>query len=707
MTRWQNWLRALIAMFAVGFAIFLYVAIRGGTPPRRNIPAAGRVDGTAIGEATKGTLQTLGAFKEKYSVDYDTWLAYPDGRLKLTGVRVKVPPRDGRSFLLKGNEAEIGPNQEQLVTRGSVEWTSDDGLMAQTEEATFNQKEGVLRAPRHFYFKRNRLSGSSTGMTYDQGRDLLWMLENAVLKMAPSTADGTLTTIDAGGASLDRRDHVARYERGFKLISGTRLLSSDTATALLTEDDASVTSLEMRGTSRISGLGEGAGAVRGMQADDVNLEFAEDGRTLLGATLSRNAAADLSDASAGGRRITADWIDIRLLPDGETVSALTARDNVTLTIPAGPDQPARVITAATLASKGQPGKGLTSAKFVGNVVYVETRQAASGPVARKVTGQVLDLATQPGLGDIDEARFAGAVRFGEDQLRSSSGTARYLVKRGVVELEGIDETTKLMPRVSDGQVTIDAQRIEMTVDKRQVNASRDVRSVMVPASAKGQGGEVHRAAMLKPDQPVYATASQLAYDGARHLAVYTKDARLWQGDTAISGDTVTVDDANGDLSAKGRVRSTLMLEQTDPATKRVDRMSSIAVAELMQYQDAQRRATYTTNAHASGPQGDLHADRIELYLKPSGNELERVEAYTSVSTRDALRFATGDRLTYFADKGTYLMLGVPVVVCEGMRETVGRVLKFSKDSNTITVEGNEEFRTVTTSGAKCGEPRKH
>jgi hypothetical protein len=42
-----------------------------------------------------------------------------------------------------------------------------------------------------------------------------------------------------------------------------------------------------------------------------------------------------------------------------------------------------------------------------------------------------------------------------------------------------------------------------------------------------------------------------------------------------------------------------------------------------------------------------------------------------------------------------------------MRETVGRVLKFSKDSNTITVEGNEEFRTVTTSGAKCGEPRKH
>jgi len=706
MTRWQQWLRAAIAVFGVGFAVILFFAIRGAKHPVGTARTVDRVDRTALAEATKGTVRSLGAQTEKWTVEFDHSLAYEDGRQKLTGVRAVVPQRDGRSFRVKGHEAEIGPNQEQLVMRGAIEWTSNDGFVARTEEASFNQKEGVLRTPLHFYFRRNRLSGSSTGMTYDQNRDVIWFLESAVLKMASQKADGTLTTIDAGAASLARRDHYARFERGFKLISGARVLESDTATAYLTDDDAMVTSLEMRGNSRISGLGEGAGAVTGMQADDVNLEFADDGRTLQGATLSRNAAVDMMDVSAGGRRITADWIDVRLSADGSTVSGLTARDNMTLTLPASKEEPARVITAGTLTSKGDPGKGLTSAKLVGNVVYRETRQAASGPVVRQVTGRVLDLATAPGLGDIDEAKFAGAVRFDEAQLHSSSELARYLVKRSVVELGGNDEPTGRMPRVTDGQVTIDARKIEMTVDKRQVNATQDVRSVMMPASTKGLAATVHRAAMLKQDQPVYATANQLAYDGLTHLAVYTKVARLWQGDTAISGDTITVDDAGGNLSSKGSVRSTLMLEQTDPKTKRVDRMSSIAVADTMNYEDAHRRATYSIKAHASGPQGDLHADKIEMYLKVSGSELDRVEAYANVSTQDASRFATGDRLTYFADEGRYLMLGAPVTVCADFRETIGRTLTFFKSTNTITVDGNEEFRTQMKSGSKCGEPRK-
>ena len=42
----------------------------------------------------------------------------------------------------------------------------------------------------------------------------------------------------------------------------------------------------MRGQSRITGVGEGAGALRGMEADDINLEFAGDGKTLAGATLA-------------------------------------------------------------------------------------------------------------------------------------------------------------------------------------------------------------------------------------------------------------------------------------------------------------------------------------------------------------------------------------------------------------------------------------
>ena len=142
--------------------------------------------------------------------------------------------------------------------------------------------------------------------------------------------------------------------------------------------------------------------------------------------------------------------------------------------------------------------------------YREIRELATGRVIRRVSGRELDLTTQPGLGDVDEAKFAGVVRFSEDQLRASSGTARYLVKQGPVELDGIDDSTGLMPQVTDGQVSIDARKIGMVVDTRQVTATGEVRSVMVPASTKGPAGTVHRAAMLKQDQPVLATAGRLA-----------------------------------------------------------------------------------------------------------------------------------------------------------------------------------------------------
>jgi lipopolysaccharide export system protein LptA len=706
MTRWQKGLRAAIAMFGVGFAAVLFFTIRGSkisTAPPRGV---GRIDTSATAEATRGSVRSLTAQSEKYKIDFDHSLSYPDGRQKLTGVHAFVPQRDGRDFKLTGKEAEVGPNQEQFVIRGAVELTASDGLVAQTEEATFNRSEGIIRTPERFVFRRQRVSGSSMGMAFDQNRNIIWLMANAALKMAPEKRDGVMTTIDAGMASLARLDHYSRFEGGFKLVSGTRTLESDTATAYLTDDDAKVTSLEMRGNSRISGLGEGAGAVKGMQADDVNLEFADDGRTLLGATLSRNASVDMLDAAAGGRRITADWIDIRLSPDGSTVSALTARDHMTLTLPASKDEPARVITAGSLASKGEPGKGLTSAKFVGDVVYAETRQAAAGPVVRRVTGKTLDLLTQPGLGDIDEAKFAGSIRFDEDQLRAAAATARYLVRKSAVELEGIDEATGRMPRVSDGQVTIDAKKIDMTVDSRKIGAQGDVRSAMVAATTKGNAPGLHRAAMLKQDQPVYATADQLAYDGLKHQAVYTKDARLWQGDTAISGDAITVDDAAGNLSSTGNVRSILMFEQTDPKTKKVDRTPSISVSDAMTYEDAMRRMTYTANAHASGPQGDLHAEKIEMYLKSTGNELERVEAYTKVVTLDASRYATGDRLTYFAEGARYVMSGAPAKVCADLRETTGWKLGFSRNSNTITVDGNEENRTMMKTVTACGEPPK-
>jgi lipopolysaccharide export system protein LptA len=550
-------------------------------------------------------------------------------------------------------------------------------------------------------------------MTYDKGRASIAMLDKAVMALAPETPEDPRVDITSGSAYFARADHYVRYERGFTLVSGGRTLSSALATAYLTEDGSRVETLEMRGQSRITGVGDGAGALRAMEADDINLEFAGDGKTLAGATLASGrpgrATIDLAAEGGGARRIVGQWVDVRFAPDGSTVNGLTVRESVQLTLPATPKEPPRTISSATLTAKAEGGMSLNAARFVDNVEY---RESPPGGTPRVVRARTLDAATAPGLGAMTDARFSGAVRFEEGQTRGASGQARYLVDRGRIELDGVDQTTGQSPRVSDGRVAIDAAHIELTTEPRRITAKRDVRSVMLPAAKEtaGAAGEVHRAGMLEKDQPVYATAAGLDYDSTARVAVYTAEApaqaRLWQGDTTIQADRLTVDDATGNLAGKGKVATALIIEDKDEKTGKRERTTSIGSADDFLYEDGPRKATYTGAAHVSGPQGDLKASRIELFLAAEANELERVEAYTTVTLNDATRNVAGDRLTYTADEGRYLVVGSPVKILADCRETTGRTLTFFRSTNNITVEPNDEFRTQVKSIPNCVVPER-
>ena len=124
----------------------------------------------------------------------------------------------------------------------------------------------------------------------------------------------------------------------------------------------------------------------------------------------------------------------------------------------------------------------------------------------------------------------------------------------------------------------------------------------------------------------------------------------------------------------------------------------------MHYEDAMHRATYTTNAHVNGPQGDLRAVKIELYLVPGGGSLERAEAYEEVNLRSDARTATGARMTYFAKDERYLMTGAPVrTVDEECRETTGKTLTFYRSTDTVSVDGNQELRTLSRNGGTCSQ----
>jgi lipopolysaccharide export system protein LptA len=283
--------------------------------------------------------------------------------------------------------------------------------------------------------------------------------------------------------------------------------------------------------------------------------------------------------------------------------------------------------------------------------------------------------------------------------------------------------------VADDRITIDAQTIAIGLEGRQMSAKGTVKSTLRPrppaAIAAADEGETGRIpGLLKQDQPANVNAATLEYAGAAGKATYTGDAALWQGETSVRADTIVIDQQSGDLIATGSARATIALETGN----------SIGRAHEIRYEDARHALVYAPPPPApvptgtsggrgttalptapapqpqlSGPQGDLRADLVEVFLAAGGGKLERLEASANVTMQidpgtPTRRTATGGHLTYRAATEQYDMVGTaasPVKVVESCREITGKTLTFYKSTDRISVDGNEEIRTETKSGGPC------
>ena len=732
MTPWQK--RARLVMAGVGLSVVIIVAltVRDRQPAPQN-EAVTRVDPNAVAESAGGRTVQASGTRVPGVLDYERSLTYADGTSRLIGPKLTTT-RNGQPFIVTGKEAALGQDQAHVTITGDVKLTSGDGLNVAAGEAAYDRTDGIVRAPGPVSFAKGTLSGTAVGMTYDEKADILSLLDRAVVKVAPGKDTGGGADITAGSAVYARRDKHMRFEGSVRLLRDGRAVEADTATAFLSGDESRLERMELRGSSRITMAGAPDGALREMAARDMDLAYAEDGETLERAVLKGSGAIVM--AGTAGRRIAGDLVDIAFGADGE-VTALTAREQVQLTMPAHRDTPERIIRSAVMQGKGAPGQGLTSALFSGGV---EFREAPAGGALRVARARTLDLAMAPGTGVIEEARFAGSTRFEEGTLRASAADGRYRIGDGLLELTGSEGDRD--PRVQDDRITVDAKRINLTFAGPLLVATAEVRSVMQPAAEKRpeQPAPAPSAAapppspapprtrardpkrqaagssapasqdrtvpgMLKDDEPVYVTGAALDYDGARAFATYTGGARLWQGDTTIQGDTIVLDERSGDLKSSGSVRSTFVLEQLDEKTQQKTKVPSIASAKDLHYEDALHRATYTTDAHVNGPPGDCRAEKIELYFVEGGGALERAEAYNSVKLISDTRTSTGDRMTYFAADERYVMVGAPVRILEECRETTAKTLTFWRSTDRILADGNEEIRTLTKKGGTCAEPR--
>jgi len=767
MVRWQKRARLGLGLFGIACAIAVYAAI-GDREVSSPVERPARFDPRAILESAGAAFQQFRETKQEFVIEAERQLTYEDDTTKFIGITIKVRNRGGRDFTVSGREGQVGENEEELEIVGDVKLMASDGFTVNADRATFSKSDSTVRVPGAVTFFKGGMSGSGKGMTYNQTGDVLTLAEDA--RVASADERGRIQTeFSSASATLARREKYLALDGSVHALRGEQVLEAQRGIALLSADEERITFIELRDDARVAG----GGAFDSMTARDIDLDYTEDGVTLERVALRGSGAVAMKGDREGvsGRQFLGESLDLVFAPDSSLVGAV-GRDGVRVDLPAAADAPARNIKARGFNASGEPGKGLTLAQFDDAVEYGEEGRA-DGP-ARTARSNSLRAALTDET--ITSAVFSGRANFQEGDLQASGAQADYDPVNGTLRLSGNDSGGA--PRVSNPDIQVEAESIAVTLGDLRMVASGAVKTVLrqqrtTPSrttrpGAAGAAPDGRLPSLLEPGNPVNVNANGLDYQDAAGKAMYSGAAALWQGETAIRGDRLTLDRTRGDFIASGAARSNIVL----------DTGVSVGRALEIRYDDAERRITYIGEAplpgrgatptaapaasapagrgvptaappappastarggspvapaapqaagrgvspvapvapvvppppvpaQVSGPQGDLRARRIELVLAATESRLERLEAYTEVNARLDSRVATGDRLTYHAADERYVMTGVatvPVRVVEACRETRGRTVTFFKSADRIIVDGNEEVRTQSSRSGPCPQP---
>ncbi len=698
MLKWQRTARWVIAFIGVSVVAVVALTVRERNVRVTQAPVPG-LDPKATGETEGGDHKRWNRNKEEIDIDFRTRLSYADGTSKMMDIKVTTERAGGRIFVITGKEGQVGQDEQTVTLSGGVHVTTNDGLDLTTDRAIYNKSDSSARAEGRVDFSRERMKGSGVGFVYDSNNNVLNILNQARVDMVADEHGAGAMTVQSGSLEFRRSEHIMRFERSMTGTRGGHKIDADSAVAHLTEDEQHLQVLELRSNSRITAEKPKEGGLRSMNGRDIDLKYRDDGETLEHAVVNGAGTIQIAGtAQAAGREIAGESIDLALAPDGTTLTNLSAHERVRLTLPADQKNPARTITAVHLESTGDDQNGLTSARFLSNVEFSERGK----DFTRTASSTTLDVKVGAGFSSVEEARFNQSVRFVDGDMTATAAIARYVVDGGFLELTG-SEPASPVPHVVNKQIRLDAQRMDITLEGPAIKATGSVKSVLLPTTDPPSDGKPadRMPSMLKKDKPVNVTAQTLDYQGSASRAAYSGGVLLWQGETSIKAPTLTVDSRKGDMSADGQVTTVALLQQNGKDGQR-ESVRSTATAKSLQYEDATRRATYSGEAHLSGQAGDLVAPKIEMYMKPSGDELDRLEAYESATLRVNKRKTTAKRLTYRADDEQYLMRGTPVTtVDECGRETTGSVLTLDKATDRIVVDGNEQNPALTKGKSTC------
>ena len=378
------------------------------------------------------------------------------------------------SFVVTGTEAAANGAETDITVSGDVQLTTSDGLVVHTGTLAYARGQSLVTmhdATGPTTLTRSGLEASGRNPVYDRDRAIVNLREAAKVRL---TGDDDRATVDiqSAHALLAHADKYMYFDGGTVVLTGSMVLESEDTTAHFGEEETALERLELRGDTHIRSTEPTSGGLRELRAAEMTLEFEETARVLERTAMAGHSAIELvgSDGDLGAR-IDAATMVVVMAPDGGDVTALEARDDVRLELPATSDGARQEIRAVTLRAPATPGTGLTSVRFDQGVEYREWRAATntSAAMSRGIRAERLEAGVAEGLSALFDARFLGDVRFTDDTRQASADEAVYDLASGVVTLSTafIGGDTGRPATLTDATNAIDVAADVMTLNLGQ------------------------------------------------------------------------------------------------------------------------------------------------------------------------------------------------------------------------------------------------
>jgi lipopolysaccharide transport protein LptA len=405
-------------------------------------------------------------------------------------------------------------------------------------------------------------------------------------------------------------------------------------------------------------------------------EMRAEGRSVLTLSAPKSRA---NDPKAANKRLTADAVNLFWRSKGKDLERAEAIGNAELFI--------EPVQATPAADK----KTLTAPRFdgdfyeTGNLVRTFTAtggvKAVLDPVQptesraqRTLTSQKMTSSFVRETQDVNQMDAAGDAKFNEQDRNGRSANMSYTAADETVRMRGGE------PTVWDSRARTKALEIDSDT-RSDISYSRGKTATTYYSQEQTNGATP----FSKVKSPVYIVSDRAEFRHTTGVAIYTGNARAWQDDNFVRGDTLTLFRENKRMESQGNVQSALyqVRRKEQDGTRSV--VPVFATSDRMWYSDTDRIVHYEGNVDVKQGTDRITSAVTDVYLLKETNEMEKSVAQRDVVLTQPGRRGTGDWAQYTAADETVVLKGNPARVEDGENGSneAGRLTVYLRDSRVV------------------------